>query len=191
MEVEIVRGWDPASPIYTVTSAEGNTLYTIDHEPATEWFRRFFTVDGELAPMPESAYRFPLIVDGPKPERRHLYRSMRDVRPAAGGGAFLGRPGGRRPDPARDRQRRLPAPDGGAGFRRTRPPDAAMLYSCVGREAVLGDLAAREVATIHEALGGASLAGFFTFGEVGPSAGGDVAFYNHTAVLALLRERRP
>jgi len=189
MEVEIVRGWDPASPIYTVTSAEGSTLYTIDHEPATEWFRRFFTVDGELAPLPESAYRFPLIVDGPKPERRNLYRSMRDfdrppgavrfwgdledgdrIRLGIGNDASLLRTAGRLP--------------------KTRPADAAMLYSCVGREAVLGDLAAREVAVIHEALGGASLAGFFTFGEVGPSAVGDVAFYNHTAVLALLRELR-
>jgi hypothetical protein len=190
MEVEIVRGWDPASPIYTVTSAEGNTLYTIDHEPATEWFRRFFTLDGELAPLPESAYRFPLIVDGPKPERRNLYRSMRDFGEPPGAVRFWGdledgdriRLGIGNDASLLRTARRLP---------RTRPADAAMLYSCVGREAVLDELAAREVATIHEALGGASLAGFFTFGEVGPSAAGSVAFYNHTAVLALLRELRP
>jgi len=188
MEVEIVRGWDPASPIYTVTGAEGNVLYTIDDEPATDWFRRFFTVDGVLATLPDAAYRFPLIVDGPKSERRSLYRSMKEfdqppgaitfwgdlevgdhIRIGIGNDASLLRTAGR-----------LPC---------NRPADAAMLYSCVGREAVLGDLAEREVATIHDALGGASLAGFFTFGEIGPSAGGGLAYYNHTAVLALLRER--
>ncbi len=187
MEVEIVRGWDPASPIYTVTSAAGSTLYTIDHEPATDWFRHFFTVDGELAPLPESAYRFPLIVEGPKPHRRNLYRSMREFDNPPGAVRFWGdleegdriRLGIGNDASLLRTARRLP---------KSRPADAAMLYSCVGREAVLGDLAAREVATIHEALGGASLAGFFTFGEVGPSAAGSVSFYNHTAVLALLRE---
>jgi len=189
MDVEIVRGWDPASPIYTVTSADGSTLYTIDHEPATEWFRRFFTVDGELAPLPESAYRFPLIVDGPKPERRNLYRSMRTFDRPAGAVRFWGdlekgdriRLGMGNDASLLRTARRLP---------RMRPADAAMLYSCVGREAVLGELAAREVETIHAALCGASLAGFFTFGEIGPSSGEGTAFYNHTAVLALLRELR-
>lgn len=189
MDVEVVRGWDPASPIFTVTKAEGNVLRSIDGEGATDWFRRFFTVDGELAPMPETAHLFPLIIEGPRPERRDLYRSMRSFDDPPGAVTFWGdfrtgdlvRLGMGNDDSLLRTAARLPE--------RT-APEAAVLYSCVGRQAVLGERACREVATIHGALRGAALSGFFTFGEIGPAAGGDrLAFYNQTAVLALLRER--
>ncbi|HEX7180633.1 MAG TPA: EAL domain-containing protein [Thermoanaerobaculia bacterium] len=74
---EGMRGGGAASPIYKVTRAEGSVVYEIDGEPATDWYRRLFTIDGELAPMPETANRFPVIVEGPAPERQGLYRSMR------------------------------------------------------------------------------------------------------------------
>ncbi|MFP3940096.1 MAG: FIST signal transduction protein [Thermoanaerobaculia bacterium] len=189
MDVEVVRGWDPASPIFTVTDAEGSVLRAIDGEGATDWFRRFFTVDGELAPMPEAAHLFPLIIEGPRPERRDLYRSMQSFDEPPGAVTFWGdlrtgdmvRLGMGNDDSLLETAARLPE----------RPaPEAAVLYSCVGRQAVLGGRARSEVATIHGALRGAALSGFFTFGEIGPAAGGDrLAFYNQTAVLALLRER--
>lgn len=190
MEVEVVRGWDPASPIFTVTEARDNVLYAIDGEPATSWFRRFFTVDGELAPMPASAHRFPLIIEGPDPARTHLYRSMKGFDEPPGAVTFWGdfRVG--------DRVRLGIGNDASLLRTAARLPaagraEAALLYSCVGREAVLGDLAGREVATISRALPGAPLSGFFSFGEIGPGAAGrGPAFYNQTAILALLRERR-
>ncbi len=189
MDVEVVRGWDPASPIFTVTEASGDVVWAIDDEPAPEFFRRFFTVDGALAPMPESAHRFPLIIEGPRPERRGVYRSMKSFDQPPGGVTFWGdfEPG--------DRIRLGMGND--ASLLRTagelfggRRPEAAVLYSCVGREAVLGDRAEQEVSTIQGVLGEVALAGFFTFGEIGPpAAGAGCAFYNQTAVLALLRER--
>lgn len=190
MDVEVVRGWDPASPIFTVTDAAGDVVWEIDGEPAPEWFRRFFTVDGELAPMPEAAHRFPLIIEGPRPERRGVYRSMKVFDQPPGAVTFWGdiETGDRvRLGMGNDASLLRTAGDLFAG----RHPEAAVLYSCVGREAVLGELAEREVATIRSALGGVALAGFFTFGEIGPPmAGPGCAFYNQTAVLALLRERR-
>lgn len=189
MEVEMVRGWDPASPIFTVTDARGDALFAIDDEPATSWYRRFFEVDGALAPMPRSAHRFPLIVDGPKPERRNLYRSMKRFDHPRGAVTFWGdlevgdrvRVGMGNDASLLRTAARLPSASA---------PEAAVLYSCVGREVVLGELAESEVSTIHQALRGASLAGFFTFGEIGPAASGDgCVLYNQTAVLALLRER--
>jgi small ligand-binding sensory domain FIST len=53
---------------------------------------------------------------------------------------------------------------------------------------VLGEDCEREVVAIQKALGGVALSGFFSFGEIGPSARGRLAFYNQTAILALLRE---
>jgi hypothetical protein len=189
--VEVVRGWSPASPVYTITRADGSVVWEIDGEPATDWYRRFFTIDGELAPLPETANRFPLIVEGPAPERQGLYRSLRFFDQPAGAVTFWGglQTGDRvrlgiGNDLSLVRTASELSAAGPAGTR----AEAAILYSCVGREQVLGDRADREVAAIHRSLGGVSLSGFFTFGEIGPTPGGDLAFYNHTAILVLLTE---
>lgn len=187
--LEVVRGWDPASPVYPVTRAEGKVLYEIEGRSAVEWYRRFFTVDGELAPMPETAWRFPLIVEGPAPERSGLYRTMRFFDEPPGAVTLWGdvetgdlvRLGMGNEASLVARAAALVGSGGGA-------PEAAVLYSCVGREAVLGGGAAREVAAVHRALAGLPLSGFFSFGEIGPTPAGGPAFYNHTAILVLLTE---
>ncbi len=186
MEVEIVRGWDPASPVFTVTRAEGNTVLEIDGETATDWYRRFFTVDGALAPMPESAYRFPLIIDGPDPGRQGLYRSMQvfdeercavtywgDV--VAGDRVRLGIGTTPRSSGCGDLRGRGASRVGGA-LLLLRPRGGARR-----RGAPRGGGGAPRAA-------GIPLAGFFSFGEIGPTPRGDVAFYNQTAARALLRE---
>jgi small ligand-binding sensory domain FIST len=188
LRASVVRGWDAASPVYTVTRAEGNVLYEIDGEPATAWYARFFTVAGSLAPLPETAFRFPLILEGPAPERQGVYRTMRAFDDPRGTVTFWGsiRPGDRvRLGMGNDVSLVRTAASLPAGT----APEAAILYSCIGREAVLGGMAVDELAAIHGALGGAALSGFFTNGEIGPSsAGGAPAFYNQTAVLVLLQE---
>lgn len=190
MRVEVVRGWTPASPVYTVDRAEDNVLYEIDGVPAVEWYRRFFSVEGILAPMPETAYRFPLIVEGPAPERQGLYRTMRHFDRPAGAVTYWGA--------VKTGDRVRLGMGNGHSLVQTASqltagpaPEAAILYSCVGREAVLGGMAPDEVSTIHRALGGAALSGFFTFGEIGPTPGGGLALYNQTAILVLLAEARP
>jgi hypothetical protein len=190
MQVEVLRGWSPASPVYTVTRAEGTVAWEIDGEPATDWYRRFFTVRGELAPMPEATLRFPLIVEGPRPERQGLYRSLRSFDQPPGAVTFWGHL--EEGDQVRlgignDASLVDTAGELSAGT----PPDAAILFSCTGRERVMGDQAGCETATIHRALGGAALSGFFTFGEIGPTPRGHLAFYNLAAILVLLREVGP
>ncbi|HWN42106.1 MAG TPA: FIST N-terminal domain-containing protein [Thermoanaerobaculia bacterium] len=189
MRVEVVRGWSPASPVYTVTRAEDNVVHEIDGEAAVEWYRRFFTVAGELAPMPDSAWRFPLLIEGPAPERQGLYRSMRAFDDPPGAVTYWGsvHTGDRvRLGIGNDRSLVHTASQLTAG----KVPEAAILYSCVGREVVLGEMAPDEVSSIHRALGGAALSGFFTFGEIGPTPRGGLAFYNQTAILVLLSEER-
>lgn len=187
MSVEIVRGWEPASPRYSVTAAEGNVLHTIGGQSATDWYRHFFTTAEGMAPLPLSAYRFPLIIEGPRPEREGLYRSMRFFDQPEGAVTYWG-------DLQTGDVVRLGMGDGGSLVRTaarlsaTTTPEAAILYSCVGRELVLGEMAEKEVSTIHELLGGVALSGFFSFGEIGPTTHGSLAYYNQTAVLALLRE---
>jgi hypothetical protein len=192
MRIEVVRGWSPASPVFTVTRAEGTVLYEIDGEPAVDWYRRFFTVGDQMAPMPDAAYRFPLIVEGPAPERQGLYRSMRFFDEPRGAVTYWGsvQSGDRiRLGMGNDLSLVQTASQLTAGGS-SDVPEAAILYSCVGRELVLGEMAPDEVSNIHRALGGAALSGFFTFGEIGPTPGGGLAFYNQTAILVLLSEAR-
>ena len=187
MRVEVVRGWSPASPIYTVTRAAGNVLYEIDGEPATDWYRRFFTIGGGLAPMPETSWRFPLIVEGPAAERQGLYRSMVAFDDPPGAVSYWGSVA------EGDRVRLgmgndLSLVETASQLRDGQEPEAAILYSCIGRELVLDEMAGGEVAAIHRALGGVALSGFFTFGEIGPTPRSGLAFYNQTAILVLLSE---
>lgn len=190
MRAEVVRGWSAASPIYTVTRAEGSVVWEIDGEPATEWYRRFFTVEGQLAPLPETANSFPLIIEGPGPERQGLYRSMRFFDQPPGAVTYWGTL--QTGDQVRlGMGNDLSLVRTASGLSGPRESDAAILYSCVGREMVLGEMAGREVAAIHRSLGEVSLSGFFTFGEIGPTPRGDLAFYNHTAILVLLSEVPP
>ena len=142
MQVAVVRGWSPASPVYTVTRAEGSTVWEIDGEPATVWYRRFFTVGGTLAPMPETANRFPLLIEGPRPERQGLYRSLRAFDQPCGAVTFWGdlETGDRvRLSMSNDTSLASTAAELLAGSSPGRPPDAALLYSCIGRELVLGE----------------------------------------------------
>ncbi|HET9229057.1 MAG TPA: FIST N-terminal domain-containing protein [Thermoanaerobaculia bacterium] len=189
MRVEVVRGWSPASPVYTVTRAEGTAVHEIDGEPAVDWYRRFFTVGAGMAPMPDTAWRFPLVIEGPAPERQGVYRSMRAFDDPPGAVTSWGnvQTGDRvRLGMGNDRTLVHTASQLAAG----QQPEAAILYSCIGREIVLGEMAPDEVSNIHRALGGAALSGFFTFGEIGPTPGGRLAFYNQTAILVLLSEER-
>ncbi|HEX4962801.1 MAG TPA: FIST N-terminal domain-containing protein [Thermoanaerobaculia bacterium] len=188
MQVVVMRGWSPASPVYTVTRAEGATVWEIDREPATDWYRRFFTVGGELAPMPTSANRFPLLVEGPRPERQGLYRTLRAFDQPPGAVTFWGDlETGDRVRLGMSNEATLAGT--AAGLAAGPPADAAFLYSYVERSLTIGEREARlELAALQEALGGPPLCGCFTFGEIGPTPRGDLACYNHTAVLALLRE---
>lgn len=193
LEVAVVHGWSPASPVYTVTRAAGCVVWEIDGEPATDWYRRFFTVGGELAPMPATANRFPILIEGPRPERQGLYRSLRAFDQPCGAVTFWGglETGDRvRLSMANDVSLAGTAAERLAASPVERPPDAALLCSCIGRELMLGERSPEEVAALHGALGGIPLSGFYTFGEIGPTPRGDLAYYNHTAVLALLREAR-
>ncbi|MEM7049168.1 MAG: FIST N-terminal domain-containing protein [Acidobacteriota bacterium] len=187
--LEVFAEWQPAGPFYTVTAADGSTLYEIDGEPATTWFRRFFEVEGELAPLPFSALRFPLILEGADEDRRGLFRTLRAFDDPPGCVTFWG-------DFRIGERIRFGIPSDKsllqAGYRRALASsfrsEVGLLFSCYGREVLLGERAEEEPADLHRALGGAPLAGLSTFGEIGPSRSGSIALYNQTAILLRLRE---
>lgn len=187
LTTSIVRGWEPASPVYEVTDAEGTELRCIEDQSAADWYRDYFTVEGKLADLPDAAYGFPLIIDGPDPERRGIYRTMVVFDEPPGCVSFAGdlhtgdriRLGiGNAESLVRAAQQLNPA-----------QAEACLLFSCAAREAVLGDAAGDEIMALQQRLGDLPFTGFFTFGEIGPAAKGTIAYYNQTGVLARLREK--
>ena len=186
LEIQVIQGWRPGSPVYEVTRVDRSVLWEADRQSAAAWYRRFFSVGQALTPLPEVSDLFPLIIEGPRPQRHGLAQSMRPF-DEPGGVSYWG-------DLHVGDKARLGIGDAGslveaAAARSVRKaPDAAVLCSCVGREAVPGEDTEREVMAVHEAPGGAVLSGFFSFGEIGPSTRGRLAFYNQTVILALLTE---
>lgn len=188
MEHVLISDYAPASPVYSVTRAEENTVYEIDGVAAVDWYRRFFVVEGHLAPMPRTANDFPLMIEGPDPARRRLCRAMRDFDEPPGAVRYWG--------DVRDGEcvrlgisKELSLVKTAARMSAGGPADAALLCAFEGRESMLGDRAEIELADLCEALHDVPLAGSLTFGEIGPGDGGALALHNQTALLALLREK--
>lgn len=189
-DIEVVRDFRPASPIYTVTRADNNTVHEIDGDTAVDWYRRFFLVDGHLAPMPQTAHSFPLMIEGPDPARRHLCRAIRTFDEPPGTVTFWG-------DVREGEQVRLGLSHElslvrtASEMSHARKAEAAILCAFTGRETLLGDGAERELADLTETLNDIALGGCFTLGEIGRNLGGGLAVHNQTALLFLLREKRP
>jgi hypothetical protein len=61
-------------------------------------------------------------------------------------------------------------------------PGGAIVFSCTGRVAPLGSRLTDEAAAITRAMGGAPVAGFFTYGEFARVTG-STGFHNATVVV--------
>ncbi len=188
MNARLVQAFQPASPIYTVTRASGETIHEIDDESAVDWHRRFFVVDGRLAPMPQTAHSFPLIIEGPDPARRDLCRAMRAFDSPPGAVTYWG-------DLREGEQIRLglnqdlSLVDTANGMPQAHRADAVFVCAFAGREALLGERADSEITDLHNILNQTALAGCFSFGEIGPGHDGSLVLQNQTALLALLEEK--
>jgi hypothetical protein len=88
--------------------------------------------------------------------------------------------------------------DGATGAARTSgealgPGNAelALLISCVGRKLVLKQRIEEEVEAVREVLGeGATLAGFYSYGEISPfTPGARCELHNQTMTITALSER--
>ena len=66
--------------------------------------------------------------------------------------------------------------------------DAVVLFSCKARHMALGEMVEDEISAIRE-LWKVPLVGFFTYGEIGPVAGGQCDFHNHTLVPVMINEK--
>jgi hypothetical protein len=184
--IGVAHGWHPIGDPMTVTRAEGNVIHELDGRPAVDVYRtqRGALADADDASFARLTYDHPLGLANASGafDGRHILgctdegalvmfghvseQSM--VQVLAGNQRELVDAAGQ-------------AASAAAGML-DGAPRGAMVFSCTGRVAPLGEALRDEPAAIDARLGGAPFAGFFTYGEFARVTG-STGFHNATVVV--------
>jgi hypothetical protein len=186
-------GWQAVGSEKTITRSEGNVVYTIDHKPALDVYEEYLGITSNQQSATNTAitaeYPLRIIRQGYSVMRASMLINPQDRSMIYAGAVpqgskvhFCVAPGTDIIDQALGDMRML---------KESQPQaDALVLFSCKGRHLALGPMAEDEVKPM-QALWGAPLIGFYTYGELGQGLGGQLDFHNNTCVLVTLREKTP
>jgi hypothetical protein len=182
-------GWDPFGPDRVITRSEGNTLYQLDGKPALALYKQYLGPHAD--DLPSSALLFPLLLQTPTSE---LVRTILGVNEEDQSMLFAGDvPEGATVRLMKANFERIV--DGAAGAAEASTaiggtPEFALLVSCVGRRLILKQRTEDELEAVRHAVGPAAvMAGFYSYGELGPSAkGGSCELHNQTMTITTLAE---
>lgn len=166
-------GWDVFGPERTISKSEGNVLYEIDGENALDLYKKYLGKYAEE--LPASALLFPISI---KSEENDFFivRTILSIDEKNKTMTFAGNvPQGSTVRFMKSNIDRLinAASDAASvamgGLGKNVPADLALLVSCVGRKLVLSDRIDEEIeAAADRITPGATIAGFFSYGEVSP-----------------------
>ena len=183
-------GWAGVGVDMTITSSDGNTVRTINDQPALKVFRDYLNVSNEA--ITRVGVTFPLQVK--RPDGSEVLRTFLAVDPVEESLTFAGTV----PQGARVRF------SSSFGYEiieqsiahirehHSHQPlaDLVLIFSCMARHEVAGNMANEEIAAAA-ALWKAPLIGFFSYGEIGHNRFGTCDFYNETLSLVTLRLKSP
>lgn len=178
-------GWRPFGLDRTVTRAAGKVVHEIDGNRALDVYARYL---GDDADLPGAGLVYPIAIVS---HGREIIRSLSAIDRESGALTFFGDvPEGSVIRLMHASNAELVAGAGRAGdaarVRHGIPPELALLFSCVGRKAVLGAATALEIDAVVDALGARPvIAGFHTYGEIGPPDGA-CAFQHHNQTMTVL-----
>ena len=184
-------GWDAFGPRRVVTRSQGHVLHELDGAPALDLYRRYLGPHAES--LPASGLRFPLAVRvGDEPE---VIRTLLGVDDDARTMTFAGDlPVGAtarlmRANPERLIEGAAQAASQAAASLPSTEGALTLLVSCVGRKWVLNQRADEELEAACESLAGSAVTGFYSYGEVSPSASGVRGqLHNQTMTVTVLAE---
>ena len=177
-----ISGWKGIGTPKTITKAEGNIVYRIDDEPAHDMYNKYLNIGDD--PNLSAEYPLLLIRDDGSFVLRAVMLVNEDKSIVYAGTV---------PEGAKVR---FSMPAGSeiidhaieqmSEFNRQIPrSDAIVLFSCKGRHLALGPMVEDEISAVHK-LWRVPLAGFFTYGEIGPVSQGRCDFHNYTLVPVLI-----
>ena len=197
VEVIVSQGCRPIGPLMRVTGAEQNVIASLDGRPPLQALKGVFeSLDADTREMARSGLLLGMAVeesgDDPGPGE-FLVRNIMGADPGSGALAITDhpQPGQRVRFHVRDARTAtddlelLLSPQ---AF--SRPPDAALLFSCNGRGTRLYNRPDGDITVVRRALGeDCPVGGFFCGGELGP-IGARNHIHGQTASLLLLRTPR-
>ena len=187
-------GWSPFGPARKVTRCKNNVLFELDGESALAVYKSYL---GDHANgLPASGLLFPFAMLGSDHSEVGLIRTILGVDEAAGSLTLAG-------DIDPDGYLRLmhantdalvdgaEAAAEAARAMQSKPNEGlALLVSCVGRKLVMGGRVDEEVEAVGEVFGqGATLAGFYSYGEISPfSPEVECKLHNQTMTITYIAE---
>ena len=182
-------GWVPVGEDHWLTKTDGQVIFEIDGEPVKDvWTKYFGSFD-----IRGSRNQFCIYPDGAEGrESREYYLcapshfqddgSLVTLNPIIQDGRI------RFSDATRDQVlggASHSASSAQAGFAGT--PDAALVFSCAGRHALLGTRIGSEIGLLQEHIGyGVPTIGFYTYGEICPLPGSSTPYAHGTTFVTVL-----
>ena len=187
-------GWSPFGPARKVTRCENNVLFELDGEPALSVYKRYL---GDHAnSLPASGLLFPFAMLGSDHSEIGLIRTILGVDEAAGSLTLAGDidPNGYLRLMHANTDALVDGAESAAESAKsmqTHPGQGlALLVSCVGRKLVMGGRVDEEVEAVSDVFGkGATLAGFYSYGEISPfSPAVECKLHNQTMTVTYIAE---
>ncbi|WP_313953847.1 FIST signal transduction protein [Accumulibacter sp.] len=168
-------GWSPFGPARKITRCAGNVLHELDGKPALDVYKRYL---GEHARgLPASGLLFPFALLGSDHRETGLIRSILGVDERDGSLTLAGEitPDGYLKLMHASTDALVSGAEAAAETvrqaLRAEERGLALLVSCVGRKLVMGGRVDEEVEAVSAVFGPhALLAGFYSYGEIGPFA---------------------
>jgi hypothetical protein len=182
-------GWDLLGPERHITHAVDNVLFSIDDQPALALYKKYLgdRADG----LPATGLLFPLAILNKDKEDDVTVRTILSVNEAENSITFAGDiPVGSTVRLMRANFERL---INGAGEAAalvalkdyTGGPLLSVGISCIGRRLVLGQRTEEEIEEVRHVLPhGSELIGFYSYGEISPSASGRCDLHNQTMTIS-------
>ncbi len=182
-------GWKPIGELDTITKAEGNVIYEINHIPTLEYYNNI--LGGNAKPNNE----MPIAIYDENSNYRYMRTSLENYDEETGAVTYLGNV------PVNSKvciatTSRLSILEGASSaidnaiksFPSNETPTLALCFSCSARRALLGTKTKEEYQIVQDKVGNdVQISGFYTYGELCPLANTQInGFHNETLVVLLL-----
>jgi hypothetical protein len=189
-----ISGWESLGSTHTVTKAQENVIYTINQEPALDFFIRFFgeedgtDLTGQSISNISAQYPFQMMRGENYSVLRCPLVSDEATRSLTMGSGmkegdkfrFSISPGVEVVEKTIEEFKKSPLTKNEA--------DAVIMFSCIGRRAALGPFLDDEVSGLYN-IWKKPMIGFLTYGEIGNLKNGVCEFHNETCSLVLIKEK--
>ncbi len=189
-------GWDTFGPERLITKSNQNVLYEVDGKPALELYKNY--LGDQAKDLPGSGLFFPmsLRLKNPGGEEVEIVRTLLAVDEKEQSMTFAGdMPEGVYAKLMKANfDRLIDGAEGAANMSlkslKESKPELAILISCIGRKLVLKERVYEELEAVRAVVGDAAMVGFYSYGEICPTAPTEkqCQLHNQTMTITTFRE---